>query len=443
MLSSAPSSLLLSTALSPADAAPGTAGPFAGGVAAPGFAEVLKGRFVQAKGLSPSAGLPAEAATVATANELPAAAPGPFAAAEDAPALIADLGKAATASGKVLPVALPEAAETAAAPGTPAKDAPEEGTMAQTDDPAAAVVDLLLPLLGPAFAPTLPAAFQTDIPDSAEPVIASAALAALRAGGVLSVNTSTAPAASLSRLSAKTAPRSQATDGQATEPRNAGAVPISVAAPSAAAPPVQATPLAAGTPIDPAAAIPQKPVRAAEPRRLEAPASGQHVSSSSLAAAQPDSASPVQAAQVTSASAPAPSPVDINAALDRLVAARAALLPAETALAVDHAEFGEVTIRFEQSTGGRLSAELRAADPELQRAVTAALAADRSLSGGVESDGGRSTGTANPRGSTGDGEATPGERGQRGNDREMNSRRTPGRPQAEPGTADPHAGVFA
>jgi hypothetical protein len=146
---------------------------------------------------------------------------------------------------------------------------------------------------------------------------------------------------------------------------------------------------------------------------------------------------------VGSATPLAPSSVDINAALDRLVAARAALLPTETAMAVDHAEFGKVTIRFEQSTDGRLSAELGGADPDLQRAVTAAVAADRGSSTGAESDGGRSPGMANSRGSSGSGEATPGERGQRGNERDTNQQRKPSGPQGEAGTADPHAGVFA
>jgi hypothetical protein len=46
------------------------------------------------------------------------------------------------------------------------------------------------------------------------------------------------------------------------------------------------------------------------------------------------------------------------------VAAREALAPAEAALSIDHADFGEVSIRFAHSSDGRLSAELSAADPD-------------------------------------------------------------------------------
>src|SRR5690606_24442583 len=118
-------------------------------------------------------------------------------------------------------------------------------------------------------------------------------------------------------------------------------------------------------------------------------------------------------------------------------------MPAKTALSVDHAEFGEVSIRIEQSASGRLSAELSAADPELQRAVSAAVAADRGHSAGAEGDGGRSMHQANARGLAAGGEGSTGERGPSGNARESDHQRTPrGRP-AEPASADPHGGVFA
>jgi hypothetical protein len=207
------------------------------------------------------------------------------------------------------------------------------------------------------------------------------------------------------------------------------AVPVSVADPETAS--------------SEAAASVSKALRPAEAARLEAPMLAPQINSAASPAASADSA-PLQTVQATSPSAPAaPSAVDINAALDRLVAAREALMPAATALAVDHAEFGEVTIRFEQSTDGRLSAELAAADPDLRRAVTAAVAADRGMSSGAESDGGRSAGTGNPRGSLGSGEAANGERQQRGNDRDMNSRAPAGRQRSEPGSAASQTGVFA
>src|SRR5690606_18253842 len=164
-------------------------------------------------------------------------------------------------------------------------------------------------------------------------------------------------------------------------------------------------------------------------------------------------AAPAQATAATAATpiatppatAPAamPSAADINAALDRLVAAREALMPAEAALAVEHSEFGEISIRFEQGSDGRLSAELRAADPELQRAVTAAAGADRGLAMGADADGGRPTNLAHQRGAAAGGESGSGERSQPGQERETNQRRGAGRPAGHDGKNDPRPGVFA
>jgi hypothetical protein len=139
------------------------------------------------------------------------------------------------------------------------------------------------------------------------------------------------------------------------------------------------------------------------------------------------------------------SPIDIDAALDQLMAAREALMPAEAALEIDHAEFGEVSIRFAQSSDGRLSAELAGADPELKRAVTAAVAADRAPAMASDGDSGRSAQTAHHRGSAGD--AATGERGQASNqsaaERELSQRRAPARASARETTTDQRPGVFA
>jgi hypothetical protein len=250
----------------------------------------------------------------------------------------------------------------------------------------------------------------------------------------LSLASSSAPVAAQYRLSAKTASKSAVAEGQATEPRTPAAVQISVATRR------EVTPLAATLPVEPAAADTPKTLRGAGQPRVEIPVV-QASPSASVPASQPD-AVPAPMVQVGNAPAATPSSTDITAALDRLVAAREALLPAETSLAIDHAEFGQVTIRFEQSTDGRISAELGAADPDLQRAVTAAVATERGFASGGDSDGGRSA--ANSRGSFGSsGEAAPGERGQRSNDQDVNQRRKPGAQHAEPGAGDPHPGTFA
>src|SRR5690606_3226138 len=179
-----------------------------------------------------------------------------------------------------------------------------------------------------------------------------------------------------------------------------------------------------------------------EPARAEA-ALPQLAHTTSFAAAQSDSSSPVPGAQAVSAPAPALASADINAALDRLVAARQALMPAEAALAIEHSEFGEVSIRLAQATDGRLSAELRAADPELQRAVSAALAADRGPSTGAEGDSGRSMNLANSRNPATGGDPAHEERAQSDNERKAHQRRGTGHSSANEAKNDPRPGVFA
>jgi hypothetical protein len=71
---------------------------------------------------------------------------------------------------------------------------------------------------------------------------------------------------------------------------------------------------------------------------------------------------------------------ELSALVDRLAAARGALAPATAALALNHAEFGELTLRFEQQDDGQLVVGLSAATPEAHRAVAAALAAERTPS---------------------------------------------------------------
>lgn len=75
-------------------------------------------------------------------------------------------------------------------------------------------------------------------------------------------------------------------------------------------------------------------------------------------------------------------PLDFEALIDRLAQARDFARPSEARLAVNHAEFGAVTIRFENAapitsaTGAGLgvAVTLRNADPDFSQAVQAALA---------------------------------------------------------------------
>ncbi|HEY6816324.1 MAG TPA: hypothetical protein VI168_12350 [Croceibacterium sp.] len=202
--------------------------------------------------------------------------------------------------------------------------------------------------------------------------------------------------------------------------------------------PAMAGPVAKVAGTEPVAAARPRAVRAADLPRIETPLP-QHASASPVA--QPDQPVVTVAGPAPFASASTPSSIEIDVALDRLVAAREALAPAEASLAIDHAEFGEVSIRFEQAPDGRLSAELAAADPELQRAVNAAVAADRNPAS--DGDGNRSAQQAGHRSATTGGDAAMGERSQPGNERDMPQRRAPSRPQARQAATDQRPGVFA
>lgn len=395
--SSTSSSLLLSTAMPATNAGSGVSDP-AATKATPGFAELLNG--------------------LASSEDHTAQSD---ASSADAPAQTraASLIEAATASGKILPVALPEAAETDAEPESLAKNASEPAGDGEADE-AAALVDPLLALLGIATSPT-EAATSRDKPAPTAPAMLSAPVPSPRSGKNLSEGAPTTAEG-----------KRQTADGPPSGSRATPAVEISVAA----------KPEASSVATDRAATAEHKPVRIPELARADAPLP-QHTHAVSMSAAQPGSPSAVPGAQAASAPTHVPSPADINAALDRLVAAREALMPAEAALALDHSEFGKISIRFEQAPDGRLSAELRAADPELQRAVTAAVAADRGSSMASEGDGNRPMSHANQRGAAAGGDAASGERGQTGPDRDPYQRPGADRSPAHGGKNDQRPGVFA
>lgn len=427
MLSSSPSLLL--SALSPLSLV-GEAAGTAAGEAAPGFAELLNGlaakateavsseqagtgdRDEPAVGDQPApvkdkaiahAGRPTPARK--TGDDTLAAGPQPATAIE---AAIEAATETAIESGKILPVALPEAAKADAAVAEPAA----------TPTP--------LPVL-PGAAP-----LQAQTPESA-PVVAAAAPSRRPAA---------AAGPALARKVNPTAPQPPEDKAKAEipagAPRAAQAVAITVAAP------VPAVAQAAEAGTQPAAPVRSKAVRAADLVRVEA-ALPQVSAPAATPFAHADQSVPASGAPVAAMPAAMPSPRDIDAALDHLVAAREALMPAEAALAIEHAEFGEVSIRFEQSADGRLSAELTAADPELKRAVTAATAADRPATT-AEGDGSRSAQLASQRGPTSGGDAAGGRSqsgGQPGAERDMPQRRTPTRSQAGHATTDQRPGIFA
>ena len=225
----------------------------------------------------------------------------------------------------------------------------------------------------------------------------------------------------------------QAAEGKTSSSRAPGAVQISVAA----------TPDSSPVTTERTASVDHKPARmVVEQPRTDAPLP-QITQSAPVSAASADPISAVPGAQAASAPAQVFAPADITAALDRLVAAREALMPAEAAVAIDHSEFGKISIRFEQSPDGQLSAELRAADPEVQRAVTAAVATDRGFSMTSEGDGSRSLNLGNPRSASAGSDGSSGESGRTGSDREPNRRHELDRAPARQSSNDPSPGIFA
>lgn len=69
-------------------------------------------------------------------------------------------------------------------------------------------------------------------------------------------------------------------------------------------------------------------------------------------------------------------PLDFAALVDRLVMARDAAAPQTVSLALTHAEFGKISLRFEQDDTG-LSVGMTSPDPDFARAVSAAMPPER------------------------------------------------------------------
>lgn len=196
------------------------------------------------------------------------------------------------------------------------------------------------------------------------------------------------------------------------------------------------------------------PVSQAEIERPRLPAAPAAINPSAPAAAAPIASAPADAAPaapVFRAPAPAQEPMaDLAQIVDRLAAAREAVAPARAALSIDHAEFGELTLRFEQRHDGRLTAELAGANAEAHRAVSHALAADRSQTAGHDSGTSQQhqqqSSAQTARASTGDRDAS-GSGGNAQDQRQDTARQRGGRPgqQARPqgGGNTQQNGVFA
>ena len=127
----------------------------------------------------------------------------------------------------------------------------------------------------------------------------------------------------------------------------------------------------------------------------DAPAARPRTAGIERAAAQPamaDAARPADIASLAMATPSTPAPAltasgevrpsmqadalqDLTRIVDRLTAAREVFAPATEALSIDHAEFGELSLRFDQRRDGLLSVQLSASNPEAHRAVAQAVSA--------------------------------------------------------------------
>jgi len=123
--------------------------------------------------------------------------------------------------------------------------------------------------------------------------------------------------------------------------------------------------------VEPAVKAPGK--IAAEPASLQAPAPVQPVA---IAAATPAGAASDAAPSFTTDKPAVETGIarELSRIVDSLASAREAMTGKGATLALDHAEFGELSLRFDQRRDGQLGVQIAAADPEAHRAVAAAMA---------------------------------------------------------------------
>ena len=112
---------------------------------------------------------------------------------------------------------------------------------------------------------------------------------------------------------------------------------------------------------------------AAEPASIQAPAPVQPtvVAAATSAAAASDAAPSFTADKPVMETGIAR---ELSRIVDSLASAREAMTAKGATLALDHAEFGELSLRFDQRRDGQLGVQIAAADPEAHRAVAAAVA---------------------------------------------------------------------
>lgn len=358
---------------------------------------------------------------------------------EDAPVAQPGLLVAATAAlpvpanGKILPVGLPVAlpSEAPAAQAQPVDQDPAAAPPAALPSAIATLPTALLKArpagpaaqAGPADAPQ--PTMSEDAAEPADPAIAvTEPLATLPVIALHAVTPVSQPAS-------PGEPASPAETALSREPGRPTQAPIAASPQPAMSQPAVTQPAvsAAGQQTPPPStpqltalpeAAPAEREAAVQQVRMIEPAAAQPVAASETVLAAPPVIRDAAPAAITATTAAAERPHDFTALVDRLVAAREAMQPQSVTMAVRHAEFGAVQLRFQQDASG-LSVAMASADPDFARAVSAAVppvqaasASDtasfsqqgRSEPGSASADGGRS-GQQTPREERGTARANP------------------------------------
>ena len=305
---------------------------------------------------------------------------------EDAPVAQPGLLVAATAAlpvpanGKILPVGLPVAmpSEAPAAQAQPVDQDPAAAPPAALPSAIATLPTALLKArpAGPAAqAAPADAPQQTMSEDAAEP--ADPAIAVTEPLATLPV------IALVSQPASPGEPASPAETALSREPGRPTQAPIAASPQSAMSQPAVTQPAvsAAGQQTPPPStpqltalpeAAPAEREAAVQQVRMIEPAAAQPVAASETVLAAPPVIRDAAPAAITATTAAAERPHDFTALVDRLVAAREAMQPQNVTMAVRHAEFGAVQLRFQQDASG-LSVAMASADPDFARAVSAAV----------------------------------------------------------------------
>lgn len=135
---------------------------------------------------------------------------------------------------------------------------------------------------------------------------------------------------------------------------------------------------------------------------------------------------------------------DLARVVERLAAAREAFAPAATAIAVKHAEFGDLSLRFDQQRNGQLAVQLSASDPDAHRAVVAAVG-ERGTATMTDSHSGAGQSQAQARGGAAERDANGGHTANRQTERQdQPQQRRSAAQDGRTGSGDaPRAGTFA